>query len=41
MNIRNIVPALIIAGLMIVSLFAVSGNAAADAGPPQWEEGDS
>ncbi len=41
MKMRAIVPALLIAGLMIVSLFAVCGTAAADAGPPQWEEGDS
>ena len=41
MNMKATIPAALLAGLMVLSIFACCSGAAAEATPPTWEEGDA
>ncbi len=41
MNLKATIPAALLAGLMVLSIFASCSGATAEATPPTWEEGDA
>jgi len=41
MNLKATIPAALLAGLMVLSIFACCSGATAEATPPTWEEGDA